>query len=319
MLDNVADGRLVSCIVIFFNPGETFFFEAIESVLAQTYSNWELILADDGSTDGSTEMAKRYAERFADKVRYLEHSGHQNRGMSATRNLGIRNAKGEYIAFLDADDAWEPESVARYVQILNAQDAVGMTYGNTLYWWSWTGRPEDLEKDKYDQVVEKLGEIEGPFAPPALLPFFLRIPHGGAVPGICSIMARRAVVMDVGGFEEDFRGLYEDQVFFVKILLRTKVLPVDECLARYRRHADSCLGRAPPEQRYQATLVFLKWLKRYLILQRVKDKEVWKALQEQLRPYRFQRLKVFKRWLRGFLGALYRLPRQIRMSLNSRR
>ncbi|TKB70433.1 MAG: glycosyltransferase family 2 protein [Nitrospira sp.] len=94
---------LISAIIIFLN-GEAFMREAIESVFAQTYRNWELLLVDDGSTDQSAEIAKEYAERYAGKVTYLEHPGHWNLGMSAARNLGIKAAKGKYIAFLDCDD-----------------------------------------------------------------------------------------------------------------------------------------------------------------------------------------------------------------------
>ena len=83
---------LVSVIVIFFNA-EDFIQEAIESVFAQTYEHWELLLVDDGSTDKSRSIAERCAEQYPDKVRCLEHEGHQNRGMSASRNLGIDNAK----------------------------------------------------------------------------------------------------------------------------------------------------------------------------------------------------------------------------------
>ena len=86
---------LVSGIIIFL--AEQFIQSAIENVFAQTYEQWELLLVDDGSTDGSTEIAQRYAAQNPEKVRYLEHDGHENRGMSAARNLGISNAKGEYI------------------------------------------------------------------------------------------------------------------------------------------------------------------------------------------------------------------------------
>src|SRR5829696_811917 len=96
---------LVSSVMIFFNA-ERFIREAIESVFAQTYDNWELLLVDDGSTDDSTQIALHYAEQYPERVRYLEHPGHQNRGMSASRNLGVSQAKGEYIALLDADDVW---------------------------------------------------------------------------------------------------------------------------------------------------------------------------------------------------------------------
>src|SRR5215207_10417359 len=93
----------VSVIMIFFNL-ETFLKEAIESVRAQTYEDWELLLIDDGSIDGSSSIALDFAKLDQKKVRYFEHSDHTNRGMSASRNLGIANAKGTYITFLDGDD-----------------------------------------------------------------------------------------------------------------------------------------------------------------------------------------------------------------------
>ena len=84
---------IVSVIIPFLNA-EKFIREAIESVLRQSYDNWELLLIDDGSTDGSTEVALMYTERHPGKVRYFEHKDHQNRGTCASRNLGIRHASG---------------------------------------------------------------------------------------------------------------------------------------------------------------------------------------------------------------------------------
>src|SRR5262245_22187425 len=107
----------VSAIMIFLNAAQ-FLQEAIWSVFAQTYDDWELLLVDDGSTDGGTDIALRYAHRYPQRVCYLEHPGHQNRGMSASRNLGIRNAKGDYIAFVDADDVWLPSKLAQQVAVL---------------------------------------------------------------------------------------------------------------------------------------------------------------------------------------------------------
>src|SRR5919199_4729628 len=95
----------ISVIIIFLNE-EKFIQEAIESVFAQTYDRWELLLVDDGSTDDSTRIALQYAAQFPDKVRYLEHPDHLNRGASASRNLGISHANGDILAFLDSDDVW---------------------------------------------------------------------------------------------------------------------------------------------------------------------------------------------------------------------
>ena len=89
---------LVSAVIIFFNE-ERFLEEAIESVRAQTYTNWELLLVDDGSTDGSSACARRHAAAEPGRVRYLEHPGRVNLGMSAARNLGIRGGAGRGACF----------------------------------------------------------------------------------------------------------------------------------------------------------------------------------------------------------------------------
>src|SRR5512147_1824882 len=102
---------LVSGVIIFWNA-ERFLQEAIESVLAQTYPSWELLLVDDGSTDGASEIARSYAARHPERIRYLEHPGHRNRGMSASRNLGLQQSRGALVAFLDSDDVWLPEKLA---------------------------------------------------------------------------------------------------------------------------------------------------------------------------------------------------------------
>ena len=128
---------LVSGIIIFRNT-QKFIEEAIQSVFAQTYDNWELLLVDDGSTDGSKEIAQRYANKYPEKVRYLEQENQQNLGVSAARNLGIVRAKGEYIAFLDADAVWLPHKLQQQIAILESIPQAAMLYGRTLRWYSWT-------------------------------------------------------------------------------------------------------------------------------------------------------------------------------------
>ena len=114
---------LVSAVVIFLDE-RPFLAEAIESVKAQTYGNWELLLVDDGSTDGSSEVASQAAAAASGRVRYLQHAGHRNLGMSASRNLGIEQARGEYVAFLDGDDVWLPEKLERQVALLEARPEI---------------------------------------------------------------------------------------------------------------------------------------------------------------------------------------------------
>ena len=297
---------LVTVIIIFLNA-ENFLQQAIESVFAQTYGNWELLLVDDGSTDGSTDIALRYAEEYPERVRYLEHDYHQNRGMSASRNLGIRNAKGEYIAFLDADDVWLPHKLEQQVAILESQPEAAMIYGPAQWWYSWTGNPEDIQRD----FMQGLGvETNTLVKPPALLTLFLR--KEGATPSPSGILAQREAVEGVGGFEETFRGMYEDQAFYAKICLEAPVFVASECWYRYRQHADACCSVAMNTGQYRAArLTFLKWLVDYLLEHDVKYGEVWSVLQKELWPYRHPILFRFLEQEQHFLWQVKMLMKMI--------
>ena len=173
--------------MIFLNA-ESFIQEAIQSIFVQTHEKWELLLVDDGSTDHSTEMARQFAERHPDKVRYFEHEGHQNLGMSASRNLGIANARGSYIAFLDADDVWLPNKLEYQVAALEVHPEAGMVYGPTQYWHSWTNKREDRERDFEGDIGVPADTL---IEPPGLLKLSLR--DGGATmpeSAACSCAAR---------------------------------------------------------------------------------------------------------------------------------
>ena len=273
---------LVSVITIFLNE-EKFIEETIQSIFAQTYDNWELLLVDDGSTDKSTQIAQKYAEQNPGKVHYLEHDNHQNRGMSATRNLGVSKAQGEYIAFLDADDIWLPQKLEKQVAILDSQPEAGMLYGRTHYWHSWTGNPEDIERDsKLRLGVEPNTLVK----PPTLLT--LRLQDKADPPGNCSTLFRRETIEEVGGFEESFRGMFEDQVFYSKVWLNTPVFVESGSWDRYRLHPNSTCHVA--SDRYSGHLTFLSWLEKYLSKQEIQDTEIWQALKTQLLPYRHPNL-----------------------------
>lgn len=111
----------VSVIIPVYN-GDRFLAEAIDSVLRQTYQNYEAIVADDGSTDGTPQVL----EAYKDKIRYFYQ---ENQGSAAARNLGIKEAKGELIAFLDADDFWLlPEKLAEQVNCFDRRPSLGSVH-----------------------------------------------------------------------------------------------------------------------------------------------------------------------------------------------
>ena len=276
---------LVSIITPFFNA-EAYFEETIESVIAQTYRHWELLLIDDGSTDSSTAIARRYAAQYPDKIRYLEHDGHQNRGKSTSRNLGINQASGDYIALLDADDVYLPQKLEKQVAILQAHPKAGMVYGATLYWYGWTGKQCDQRRDR----LASLGvEANSLIQPPHLLTLYLR--NGGVVPCTCGLLVQRSLVDKIGGFDEAIQHLYEDQVFIAKVCLNSSVFVEKSCWDQYRQHEESSSfiairnGEYHPLKLNLARLAFLEWLGNYLTAQGCQDLALWEAYRKAMWHY----------------------------------
>ena len=245
----------VSVIVPFLDAG-AFLAESIASVRAQIEPSWELLLVDDGSRDRSSDIARAEAARDPERIRYLEHAGHARRGASAARNLGIRHARGRYLAFLDADDVWLPGKLAAQVAIADARPEAGMIYNRTQYWYSWTGAEADGRRD----FTEQLGVASNTLiAPPGLLTLILR--GESPVPCTCSVLVRREVIERVGGFEEQFLDLFTDQAFYAKVLLGTAVLAADGCWDRYRQHpAQSCATAERSGRILVARRALLEWL-----------------------------------------------------------
>jgi glycosyltransferase involved in cell wall biosynthesis len=281
----------VSIVTPFLNAVR-FIEESIESVLAQTYERWELLLVDDGSTDGSSAIAMRYAAAHPRKIHYLSHPHRATKGASASRNHGIRHATGEYLAFLDADDVYLPRKLEDQIPLLDGNRAAQVLYAATEYWYGWTGHPEDAARD---WTWRNYGvEPNTIVAPPQMLITFLH--DGGTVPCMGSVLVRREAVEAVGGWEDSFRYICTDQVFHAKLCLRYPVLIYDACWDRYRQHPDSsCQKVAAAGQSDGAFQTYLRWLERYLAEQGVSDPAVWTALRRAVRRYRYPRLHELER------------------------
>ena len=262
---------LVSAIIIFFND-EKFLTEAIASVMAQTYNNWEMLLVDDGSVDRSSEIAGEYVEKYPEKIRYLEHKNHQNRGSNASRNLGIEHAQGEYIALLDSDDVWLPEKLEQQVAILEQNPDAGMVYGINHHWYSWEGETEDKQQDQSFLLESKSNKL---FHPPQLLKFMLQ--EENKIPNPSNPLVRKEVFEKVGLFDGDFRDLFDDQIFFAKVLSNIPVFVSDKLWSKYRQHPDSRLNQMDlksPNNFYvwdKKRLAFLKLVQSNLSPQQVED------------------------------------------------
>lgn len=119
-----AETPLISIILCTFNRKRTLA-RAIDSVLRQTYKNWELVIVDDGSTDGSERLLKRYAQ----KDRRIDHMRQRNKGLAVARNTGLRRAQGQYVTFLDSDDEYTPRHLAQRLHFLRSHRYVDAVFG----------------------------------------------------------------------------------------------------------------------------------------------------------------------------------------------
>ncbi|NJM76713.1 MAG: glycosyltransferase family 2 protein [Acaryochloridaceae cyanobacterium RU_4_10] len=291
---------LVSIITIFWNA-ETYIQEAIESAIAQTYEHWELLLVDDGSMDESTNIALSYARQYPKQIRYLEHPDHQNLGMSATRNLGIRSSKGEYLSFLDADDLWLSDKLEQQVNILESRPETAFLCSPAKWWYSWSSNVEENQRD----FVQQLGVPSNSMVqPPTLLLKFLQNEWAS----LCDLLVRGSVVEKIGGYETSFQGMYEDQAFHAKLCLQSESFVTSQCWYWYRQHPTACTALTHQAKQWRsARYTFLNWLERYLVQQEFQNTEIWQVLQKEIWPFRHPVLfrvsnrvqSVMKTWQRS--------------------
>lgn len=208
---------------------------AIASVRRQTQSDWELLVADDGSTDGTRDLVMRYASDG--RVRYLP-GPHLER--AAARNRGLAAAQGELIAFLDADDRWQPAKLERQVAALAAAPGAALCYTIARFV---DAADAPLAIRKPPRAID--GEIFG-----ALM-------RGNFII-LASVVARRRYLVEAGGFDETLPVFgCEDWDLWLRLARHHPVTVVDEELTLYRRHdgntgADALLrsGLAVIDRRY---------------------------------------------------------------------
>jgi glycosyltransferase involved in cell wall biosynthesis len=294
-------------VVVIFRDVEPFLEEAIESVLAQDWPHWELILLDDGSADGSSRIAQSYAAQHPVRIRYLDHAGHACRGTAASRNAGVVAARGAYVAFLDGDDVYLPGRLRLHAAVLESHPDVAMMQSCLEYWRSWEA---SLDGASDERERAPLGDQRGLVEPPALLLLLLETANATAA-GTCSLTIRRDLYLGLGGCDESFPGLFEDQVLATKLYLQHSVYVMPEVLARYRRRAGSLVDRAGEAGLRAARGQYLDWLERYLMEIGANDARVARALKRALFEYRNPGL-----WrLRQVPGDMLRCMREIGYAL----
>jgi glycosyltransferase involved in cell wall biosynthesis len=289
----------VSIIVPYLNQAR-YIAEAIESVQAQTFGDWELLLVNDGSSDASVSIAASYAQND-ERIHLLCHPGAVNKGAAASRNLGIQHAKGSFLAFLDADDIYLPGKLARETTILNRTPSVAAIYGRTHWHY------EDNSLDSLEDLGVTADRI---YRPPELVTRII-LRQEGAIPCTCSVMVRRECALAVGGFSETL-ALYEDQTLWVRLFATYSIFVSSHCLAIYRQHPFSTSAAAIRRGVYHETaphaaqLAFLEWVENFIRSEAITDQQLVTALSDKLAIYRSS-------WRRRLRAQLQRAIRAARM------
>lgn len=204
-------------IIPAYNAASGYLEDAINSVLTQAFTDFELILVDDGSTDHTAELAAG----FGDALRY---EWRPNGGLAAARNTGIGLARGEYLAFLDSDDLFLPHRLEVQVPLLERDPDLGLVYGQAIVF-------QDGAKDEY-LLPETQKLIEGDI--------FEALYFENVIP-VLTVLTRKSILEEFGGFDESTPAT-EDWELWLRLSARYPVTFVPEPVARYRLHESNMSG-----------------------------------------------------------------------------
>lgn len=211
--------------------------ETAASVMAQTRSDWEWVIVDDGSSDGTYEYCLDLARRDS-RIRVMRHPGGSNLGPAASRNLAIRYASGEYLAFLDGDDLFLHDKLERDIATFERHpDAVSL-YSRILNWYDEANPPELSARNKAGVLGIACDEV---LAAPTILLHVLRNLYDAVcqLPATCSFVVRRsALPREEELFNPSFRN-FEEYVMFTRIFLRYPTVVCSDIRSIYRRRPEA--------------------------------------------------------------------------------
>ena len=216
-------------VIIPVRNGRAYIDEAIASVVCQSFQDFEIVVINDGSTDGDYDSLVAIDPR----IRVLHLAGC---GVSTARNHGMRAARGELIAFLDADDIWFPGKLQAQVIYMQAHPQVGVVFGGFLKW-------EAGAEGKFPLASDLMGDCSALSRPEAARSGWLysRLLMGLLV-GMNTAMVRRSVVDAIGGFNTSLRQA-EDYDFWLKASRVAEMHALDGRVALYRIHSASAMHR----------------------------------------------------------------------------
>lgn len=208
----------VSVVIPVYNS-EGFINEAIDSMREQSFKDHEIIVIDDGSTDRTASVVTNVVKKYAGEVKYIYQ---QKRGSASARNRGIKEAKGKYIAFLDADDVSEKNRLELQVNSLKKNKNAGMVYSSLSFINEKGDKISGIHRsEQYDSEIF-LGKM------------FAR----NIIVSASAVMAKKSLIDKLEGFDENIR-FNEDYDLWLRMAKNSLVVYIDVPLVRYRRHPNN--------------------------------------------------------------------------------
>ncbi len=207
----------VSIIIPTYN-GAHYIEETIESVLAQTYKDYEIIIIDDGSTDNTNKVLGKYKNKI--KYFYQKHSGGY---LAKVRNFAISNSEGKYIAFLDNDDLWLKEKLEIQTTYMEKHKNISLSYTDIYYFGDYV--PRELNgKSQFEVRTMNPGT------------YFEQLFEFNFIP-VSTVLVRKECLKHVGLFDESIK-YASDHDLWLRIAAKYKVGEIDKPLAKYRMHGE---------------------------------------------------------------------------------
>jgi glycosyltransferase involved in cell wall biosynthesis len=204
----------VSAIICTFNHRD-YVLEALQSVFDQTFANYEVIVVNDGSPDDTGELLRPLVQEG--RIRYFEQ---QNRGQAAARNYGIAQARGEFVAFLDDDDAWPPDKLEWQIETLRQEQDAILVYGSCAFLGAGIESRWPVGDAPSGYVFEH----------------FATGSAGIGSPG--QTLIQRTALAQIGGFDEDIWGV-DDWELYLRLARLGRFVYRDRVALWYRRHASN--------------------------------------------------------------------------------
>jgi glycosyltransferase involved in cell wall biosynthesis len=231
-------GELVSIVMPAWNR-ERFIRDAITSVLQQTYPHFELIVIDDGSQDATTAIVREFTDP---RVRLIEQA---NAGAARARNVAVAAAKGSFIAFLDSDDLWKPDKLARQMPLFERNPALTLV----------SGRAETI--DEHGRSLHRLTDRRRSTKYDRARDWHRDLLMDGNVIMMSSAVVRRSALQEIGGFFDQRRIVSHDYELWIRLSEGRLFWVSSEVLVLYRMLEDSLLHGATTTKEFNAYLGIL--------------------------------------------------------------